>query len=110
MKNLMLGIVLSILSVGVNAAETSEKKIERIQIQGNSSNGIAKYYFYNSTGWGSIGCENAKYAYMEEEASGAKAMLSLAMTSKVTGTNVKFLGSCEPEDNAYFIIDYMYQM
>jgi hypothetical protein len=110
MNKLILTLGISFLSLGVSALETSEKIIERIQIQGNASGGIPFYYFFNSSGWGSSGCENAVYAYMKATDVGAKEMLSLAIASKATRTKVKFAGKCRPGQAAYFQIDYMYQM
>lgn len=87
---------------------TLAKKIERIQVQGQGTGNPATYYFFSTGGWGSENCPNAVYAYINENESGAKAILGLAMSAKAMGTIVKFLGTCKA-DKSYIHITYMYQ-
>ena len=106
MKYLVL--IIACFSQVVMAAETAKAKIDEIRIQTSSSNGVA-YYFMNYSGWtvNDAACQAAQYAYVLENDPGSQALLSLAMASKATGGEVKFLGDCQGAN--YIRINYMHQ-
>lgn len=100
------------ISLSLNANDvTKEKIIDRIQVGISSQGGEVNYYFYNGSGWGAEGCPHAVYAYMKESDKGAKAILSLAMSAKASGSNVKFVGTCGDDagNKEYLRARYMYQ-
>lgn len=93
-------------SVHVFAEETQIRNIERILINGRApvAEG-ANYYLTNGAGWGAPGCPGALYAFINENSTGAKAMLSMALTANAQSKPVKLYGVCS--NASYFIFDYM---
>lgn len=84
--------------------DTLSRNIDRIQIQAGAPN--AAYYFFNGSGWGSASCPGATYAYLYDNDSGAKAMLSLAVAAKLATKTVKFQGNCD--GSYYFRVAYIF--
>jgi hypothetical protein len=71
---------------------TASKSIQSVQIQNNGAS--ATYYFTASGGWEAANCGNVQYAYIDESAPGAKAILAAALSSKATGSPLSFGGIC----------------
>jgi len=106
MKKVLLILFVCIFSASVLAVETKYKKIDRVQINSKASDGNTYYYFVNEGGWGATGCVDAIYATMKDTDGGANAFLSLVLSAKATGAEVKFYGSCE-STNIYFQVNYV---
>ncbi len=67
--------------------------INEIRVQ--NYQGDAYYYFTPQGGdWMTAGCPGTLHAFIKESDAGAKAILSIALTSKTTQTPVKFTGTC----------------
>ena len=87
-------IALALFSVNAYAESTVFQDLEQVYVDGSGT--PAHYYFVNlGSGWGAAGCPTAHSAYIAETATGAKAMLSLALIAQSTGRLVKFKGTCD---------------
>ncbi len=110
MKILYRLLALSLLSAPIAQLyadeETQGLPIERVNVNGRATpvEG-ATYYFVNSGGWGAPSCSAAGYAMINEHATGAKEMLSLALSAHAQGKNVSFFGNCS--GTSYFVVNYM---
>ena len=72
-------------------------------------NGISDHTYFTSTvGWGAPSCPNAIYAEVMPDLPGKKEMLAIGYAAKLSGTPVKFMGSCNPGDSNYFTVTYIF--
>jgi len=101
MKVLKLASALAVTSLTLSASafgapgdmvQTSNQMIQAVQIQNDG--GSATYYFTAVGGWQAANCPGVTHAYISEDAPGAKAILSAALTAKATGAPIIFTGIC----------------
>ena len=71
-------------------------------------NGISDHtYFTSAVGWGAPSCPHAVYAEVMPDLPGKKEMLAIGYAAKLSGTPVRFMGTCNPGDSNYFTVTYI---
>lgn len=103
MKKLFAVLALS-YGAFAHAAELTEPRIvDHVQMDVNDV-----IYFASNQGWGAKGCPNATYIFIKRSEDGlVDHMLSLVLSSQVTGRTIRALGNCQ--DSRHFRVSYLYQ-
>ncbi|TMN86519.1 hypothetical protein CWB72_19650 [Pseudoalteromonas phenolica] len=97
MKTVLIFLFIAVSNMALGAVgdkvTTQPFVVEEIRVQLYQGDA---YYYFSPAGkdWLAQGCPSTPYAYIKESDAGAKAILSVALTSKSTKTAVKFIGNC----------------
>ena len=96
---IVLAALLTLKSTDIFAGtSTAQRTIEGIHVKKDGY-----FYFTSKEGnWSSAGCENAKYVLVDGNTSVVeKEILSVALSAKLAGKKVYFLGECHTDLNYY---------
>lgn len=81
---------------------TIKQAIERTQFNGEAQ----ALYIVGLTTWDSANCSPG-FVYFTPSLSGYQEMLSMVMAAHMSGREVSFSGTCDPNNQNMFIADYL---